>query len=155
MYLPRQVMFLSCCSFLAWYFCWSFLSLNNKISNLTTLYWGHICKRSKGRVFLLLSGVFSVLSQCGIMRRVDKMTGKERMVANLGCLVEKYPSSTFHPFSGISATKASVFSMKFIIRGTKLIVLWGCEVFNFEVLTRLARFFNKMNVLKVYFCAGK
>ena len=131
-------MFLSCCSFLEWYFCWSFLSLNNKISNLMTLYWGHICKRSKGRVVNLLTEVFSVSSQCGIRRRVDKMMGKERMVANLGCVVEEYPSSTFHPFSGISATTEcmpleSFFNMKFIIRDKKLTILWGWVV---KFLTR-------------------
>ena len=103
--LPRQVIFLSCSPFFVWYFCCSSLSWNKTISNLMTLYWGHICKRSKGRVINLLTEVFSVSSQCGIRRRVDKIMGKERMVANLGCVVEEYPSSTFHPFSGISATK--------------------------------------------------
>ena len=61
--LPRQVIFLSCSAFFAWYFCCSSLSWNKTISSFSTRYWGHTWSRSKIRVFNLLSEVFSTLSQ--------------------------------------------------------------------------------------------
>ena len=79
--LPRQVIFLSCSAFFAWYFCWSSLSWNKTISSFKTRYWGHTWSRSKGRVIHLLLEVFSVWYQCGIKSTKDSSTGMERMVA--------------------------------------------------------------------------